>query len=197
MILCYAVDETNLPVIGGVPETSSSLPFGWLNNNFMKTNSGKSYFIMSCKETMKSIIDGLSIESNKTEVILGIKLKLELALKFEEFFNLCKKGQKLNAFARIVPFMNTNKMRNILKVFAESQFSYYPLTWMFHSRGTFSDNSSSFSELLNKDNSVALYHRDIRSLAIETYKNCTGTFSTTSPPRECIYDLCVNKFLER
>ena len=68
---------------------------------------------------------------------------------------------------------------------------------MFHSSGTSSDNSSSFSELLNKDNSLAIYHKDIRPLAIETYKNCTGTFSTTSPPRQCIYDLRVNEFLER
>ena len=68
---------------------------------------------------------------------------------------------------------------------------------MFHSRGTSSDNSSSFSELLNKDNSLAIYHKDIRPLAKETYKNCTGTFSTSSPPRQCIYDLRVNKFVER
>ena len=127
MILCCAVDETKLPVIGGVSETSLSLPFGWFNNNFMKINSGKSHFITSCTETMRAMNDGLSVESNKTEVILGIKLKLQLELKFEEDVNLCKKGQKLSTFARIVLFMNTNKMRNIMKAFAESQLAYCPL----------------------------------------------------------------------
>ena len=72
---------------------------------------------------MRAMNDGLSVESNKTEVILGIKLKLQLELKFEEDVNLCKKGQKLSTFARIVLFMNTNKMRNIMKAFAESQLA--------------------------------------------------------------------------
>ena len=37
----YTVNETKDSVIG-VLETSSSLLFGWLNNNFMKANSDKS-----------------------------------------------------------------------------------------------------------------------------------------------------------
>ena len=77
---------------------------------------------MRCKEPTKAMIDGLSIESNKTEVLLNITIDQEL--KFDEHVNyLCKKArQKLNAFARITVFMNINKKRNILKVFTESQF---------------------------------------------------------------------------
>ena len=37
-------------------------------------------------------------------------------------------------------------------------------------RMAYRDNSSSFTELLKKDNSVCIYHRNIRSLAIELYK---------------------------
>ena len=42
----YTVNEKKESVIGAL-ETSSSLFFGWFNNNFMKTNSDKSHLIMS------------------------------------------------------------------------------------------------------------------------------------------------------
>ena len=39
------------------------------------------------------------------------------------------------AQACIVPFMNVNKNRIIMKSFTKSQFAYCPLIWMLHSRG--------------------------------------------------------------
>ena len=57
-----------------------------------------------------------------------------------------------------------------MKAFVESQFGYCPLIWMFHSRRlnnkinriheralriTYKDKSSTFQELLEKDNSVS------------------------------------------
>ena len=80
-----------------------------------------------------------------------------------------------------------------MKAFIESQFGYCPLVWMFHSRSlnnkinriheralriTYNDKSSNFQELLDKDNSVIIHHRNIRTLAIETYKFLQGL----SPP---------------
>ena len=48
---------------------------------------------------------------------------------------LCKKvNLKLHALARMSKFMNTEKLRMIMKAFIESQFGYCPLVWMFHSR---------------------------------------------------------------
>ena len=66
------------------------------------------------------MIDGLSIESNKTEVLLDMNVDLEL--KFDENVNyLCKKsGQKLNVLACIAHFVNINKKGNIVKAFIES-----------------------------------------------------------------------------
>ena len=72
-----------------------------------------------------------------------------------------------------------------MKAFIESQFSYCPLIWMFHSRNlnnkinkiherslriVYNDDTSSFDELLRKDNSVSIHHRNIQALAIEMYK---------------------------
>lgn len=118
-------------------------------------------------------------------------------------------------------FMNINKKINIIKCFIESQFGYCLPIWMFHSRRlnnkvsridekglrtTFNDkssndNSSSFSELLNKNNCATIYHRNVRVLAIETSKVIQGL--TLSLPNDvfmtcrCIYDLRGNKFLEK
>ena len=72
-----------------------------------------------------------------------------------------------------------------MKSFIESQFGYCPLIWMFHGRGlnnkinhlhegslcvVYKDNNSSFKELLKKDNSFTVHHRNIQSLDIELFK---------------------------
>ena len=130
----YTVSEKKESVIRAL-ETSSSLLFGWFNNNFIKANSDKSHLIMSCAEATTAVIDGLPIDSSKTEVLLGIAINHEL--KFDDHVNrLYKKASlKLNALARIAPFMNVSKKRIIMKSFIESQFGYCALIWMFHSRG--------------------------------------------------------------
>ena len=89
--------------------------------------------------------------------------------------------------------MNISKKQIIMKEFIESQFEYCALIWMFHGRGlndkinriheralriTEDDKSSSYRELLTKDRSVTIHHRNIRALAIEIYKVMQGI----SPP---------------
>ena len=96
-----------------------------------------------------------------------------------------QKSLKLNALAHITPFMNVSKKQIIVKLFIESQFGYCFLIWMFHSGGlndkinhihetalriTYYDKLSSYRELLTKDRSVTIHHRNIRALAIEIYK---------------------------
>ena len=182
----------------------------------MKANSDKSHLLLSCNEPSTLVIDGSSIETNTKEVLLGITIDKDL--KFDDHVNsLCKKAcQKLNALARLAPYMNVEKRRIIMKAFIESQFGYCPLVWMFHSRGinnkmnriherslriTYNNKSSSFQDLLDKDNSVTIHHRNIRTLAIETFKVLHGL----SPPllnevfveRNCNYNLRGNNFLNR
>ena len=76
-----------------------------------------------------------------------------------------------------------------MEAFIESQFGYCPLAWMFQSRSlnnkinriheralriTYNDKSSSFENLLEKDNSVTIHHKNIKILATETYKFLQG-----------------------
>ena len=141
----------------------------------MKANSDKSHILLSCIEASTALIDRFSTESIRKEILLGITI--DRNLNFDEHVNnLCKKAcQKLNALVRLASFMKVDKKRMIMKSFIESQFGYCPLVWMFHSRSlnnkinriqeralriTYNDKSSSFENLLEKDNSVTIHHRN-------------------------------------
>ena len=57
----------------------------------MKANSDKSHLIISCAGTTTAMIDGLPIESNKTEVLLGITI--DRKLKFDDHVNHLSKNK--------------------------------------------------------------------------------------------------------
>ena len=75
-----------------------------------------------------------------------------------------------------------------MKSFIESQFGYSPLIGLLHSRTlntkinlhyralkyVYQDETSTFEELLTKDKSVTIHHRNIQFLAIELYKVKNG-----------------------
>ena len=159
----------------------------------MKANSDKRHLLLKCNEPSTLVIGGSSIETSTKKVLLAITIDKDL--KFDDHVNsLCKKAcQKLNALARLAPYMNVEKRRIIMKVFIESQFGYCPLVWMFHSRDsnkkinriheralriTCNNKSPSFQDLLDEDNSVTIHYRNIITLAIKTFKVLHGV----SPP---------------
>ena len=166
-------------------ETSSSILFKWLQTNYMKVNTDKSHLLLSGNVSLTSNIDNKLIESENEQVLLGVTIDSNLSFE-KHINNLCKKAsQKLNALARISGYINLQKRRVIMKSFIISQFGYCPLSWMFHSkrlnnkinsiheralRITYVDNVSSFQELLEKDNSVSIHHKNIQVLATEMFK---------------------------
>ena len=81
--------------------------------------------------------------------------------------------------------MCLEKSKTVIKAYIISQNGYCPLVWMFLSRAlsneinslheralriTYGDRSSSFEDLLKKDNSVSIHHRNIQVLATEISK---------------------------
>ena len=88
----------------------------------------------------------------------------------------------LKSFAQ---YMSIKQGKLIMNAFIKSQFSYSPLTWMFHSRKSnnrinriheralktvYNDYTTTFENLLLIDNSVSIHHRNLQVLATEIYK---------------------------
>ena len=86
-------------------------------------------------------------------------------------------------------FFTISCTKNVNQAFFASQFSYCPLVWMFHHRQiniringlhyralrmVYQDENSSFEELLRKDGSVTIHHRNLQFLATEMYKVTKG-----------------------
>ena len=117
--------------------------------------------------------------------MLGIKLNSKLNFN-SHIHDICQKaGQKLNAISRIKPYMDFAKRRLIVNAFFYSQFNYSQLVWMCHNRTNnykinllherclrliYNDKKSSFEDLLQKDGSVSIHHRNFRTLAVELFK---------------------------
>ena len=99
-----------------------------------------------------------------------------------------------------------------MKAFIESQFAYSPLVTIFHSRilnnkinllhyralkFVYQDEWLTFQELLIKNKSVSMHHRDLQYLAIELYKVMSGNapflmneiFTTDIPENSVITNL--------
>ena len=159
----------------------------WFENNFMKLNADKCHFLIAANTNEHLWIkvgDELIWETSK-EKLLGLTIDKNLNFN-EHVHNICKKAsQKVFALSRVAKFLPFYKKRLLLKAFIESQFSYCPLVWMFCSREAnrkinhihkralrlvYDDNELSFEELLIKDNSVSIHHRNIQYVAIEMYK---------------------------
>ena len=85
--------------------------------------------------------------------------------------------------------MELEKRRILMNAFFNSQFYYCPVICMCHSRALnnkintlherclriiYNDNTSTFKELLGKDNSVSIHYKNIQALAIEMHKVANG-----------------------
>ena len=194
-LINYADDNTpyacaeNLDKVVNILEKGASSLFKWVSQNYFKANPDKSYLVLSKSDNRIINIESQVIHNSSSRKLLGITI--DNKLKFEDHINnLCNKANlKLHALGRIANFMSTHKLKMIMKAFILSQFSYCPLIWMFHSRElnnrinrtheralriAYKDSSSSFLELLRKDDAVTIHHRNLQLLAVELYKVVNG-----------------------
>ena len=116
-------------------EKASSSLFKWFKDNLFKGNPDKCHLLVSTNEKTKiNNIGEFSIENTDCEKLLGVKIDNKLMFDCH-VSDMCKKAnRKINALARIAPFININKRRILMNSFFRPQFNYCPLIWMCHSR---------------------------------------------------------------
>ena len=164
----------------------------------MKLNTDKCHLLLNSQEPNTLKIGDLHMNNSLSEKLLGITFACKL--KFNKHIEyICQEAlQKINALARLAPYMGTTKKRIIMNTFFKSQFNYCPLVWMCYNRSlntkinrlheqclriVYNDKKLSFNELLAKDGSVSIHHQNLQKLAAEMFKVSRGL----SP--EIVYEL--------
>ena len=180
----YTAQEDLETVIRSL-ERCAKIIFSWFEFNYMKANSDKSHLLLSSDNEVSANINNDIIKNSKSEKLLGVII--DTKLNFEEHTTrLCNKAShKLSALARISSYMSICQRRRIMKAFISSQFGYCPLVWLFCSRNAnnrmnriqeralrivYNDKISSYSDLLERDNSVTIHSRNLQVLATEIFK---------------------------
>ena len=203
----YNIEKNVENVISNLQVDSETL-LNWFNDNFFKLNADKCKLLVTNHEDEVSIKIGReTIKGKKSVKLLGVKIDNKLNFK-EHVSDICKKASlKLHALARVSHLMNKDKLRLIMKAFIDSQFTYCPLIWMFHSRTlnnkinklheralrlVYKDYDSTFQQLLDKDKSFSIHHRNLQILATEMFKinhnMSPSIMNTTFPPCEKDYN---------
>ena len=151
----------------------------------MKANPDKCHLLLSKSENFEANINGNKISNTKFEKLLGVTLDHQLNFD-QHISNICKTASnKLHALARVSNYMDFNKKKILFNSYFLSQFNYCPLIWMNHKKSInnrinclheralrliYCDDTTSFQELLQRDNSVTIHQKNIQALAILMYK---------------------------
>ena len=114
-------------------------------------------------------------------------VNVDNSLKFEVVIKEpCRKiNQKVHAFGRLRPFLGEQMSKLLLISVVMSNFSYYPIIWLFcckranneinksHKRALralYGDYESKFEELSDKDKSMTIREKNLQILMVEIYK---------------------------
>ncbi len=168
-------------------ESDTASAIMWFDANYMKSNQGKCHFMISTNspEHLWAQVGDQVIWESHMEKLLGVTINKEI--KFDKHvLDLCKRASaKVTALGRLIRIVPLKKKKILMNSFIHSQFSHCPLLWMYCSRQShnrmnhihekglrmvYQDYTSSFKELLIKDGSVCIHHRNIQLVAIEMYK---------------------------
>ena len=195
IIASYTDDDTPYTTGNSIEEVTQKLQnaaqtlFQWFSDNQMKDNPDKCHFLCNSNSEVSLALETQKIKNIKFEKLLGIKLDSKLNFN-SHIHDICQKaGQKLNAISRITPYMDFAKRRLLVNAFFYSQFNYCQLVWMCHNRTNnkkinrlherclrliYNDKKSSFKDFLEKDGSVFIHYRNLRTLAVKLFKVFKG-----------------------
>ena len=170
--------------------------FDWFSNNQMKANPDKCHLLTSATASIAIKIKDNEILNSESEKLLGVTIdKLNFNNHLQKV--LKKANQKVHALARITPYMaritpymSIPKRKLLMNSFFISQFNYCLLVWISHSRLmnnkinrlherclriVYSDKTSSFEELVDKDGSVTIHtkiYKDLRPKCSKFIATC-------------------------
>ena len=122
---------------------------------------------------------------DRFNAVKRLRITIDRDLKFDKYvLKFCSKAnQKLRALSRMAQLLSLNKRRTLFKAFVESQFIYFLIVWMFHSRRTnnkinmlheralitvYGDDVSTFDQLHAMDKSFCIHHLNIQRLSSQT-----------------------------
>ena len=167
----------------------------WFYENHKVLNPGKCHYLVlgnrSNSDTMN--LNGMKLASSSYEKLLGMLIDRDLSFD-KHIKSLCRKaGQKLNALTRISNYLTHDQKRLLLNSIIKSQFSYFPLIWMFCSRSLnnlisriheralrliHNTHVSTFQDILEITKEKTIHQNNLECLAKEIYKFLNGL----SPP---------------
>ena len=182
----YACDTSTEAVIIRL-ESDLHRMLQWFNDNGMKANPSKFQIMFLGQENVSKLclsIIGLLFPSSKQVKLLGVNI--DNSLKFDAHIKeLCRKvNQKVHAFGRLRPFLGEQKAKLVFNSVIMSNFSYWPLIWLFCSKGAnneidrthkralralYGDYESTFEELLDKDKSMTIHKKNLQRRMVEIY----------------------------
>ena len=191
----YADNNTPFAVRDNVADVTKTLEkigenlVNRFSNKEMKLNTDKFHLLLNSQEPNTLKTSDLHINNSLNGKLLGITF--DCKLKFNKHIeDICQKAsQKLNALARLEPYIETTKKRILMNAFFKSQFNNCPLVWICCNRSlntkinglherclpiVYNDKKSYFNELLVKDGSVFVHHQNLKKVAVEMFKVSRG-----------------------
>ena len=176
----YVVENNAEEVVSELKAITQKL-FTWFAQIEMKANLNKCHLLLSITDAFNFEISETVIHNSNSKKLLGVTF--DNKLKFaKHIITICQRAnRKLNALARLTPYLKLGKRRMRMNAFFISQFNYCPVIWMCHSRPLnnkinrlherylriiYNDKTSTFKEFLEKDNFVSIHYRNIQTRAI-------------------------------
>ena len=107
-------------------ECDSTMLSKWFSDNQIKASISKCHLLVNKKNEVVINLGEAEIKNIEYEKLLGIKV--DTKLNFNKHLNdkISKASRKANALSRVMPYMSLSKMKILMNLFFNSQFSYCP-----------------------------------------------------------------------
>ena len=181
---CYAVENNSTLLLKTLEEETSKI-MKWFRLNEMKSNDDKCHLLIANSDNGSITLGDNIIEAEDSVDLLGLKIDKDLTFNDYVLQKIKKANQKFHALARVSKYMTQEKLKIVMKTFIISQFNYCSLIWIFHNRTlntkinklheralrlVYKNDTLTFQELLELDNSCTVHERNLQKLATEMYK---------------------------